>query len=262
MDTQWLYKAINEKLEETATRSLEGVLVALLDTGVDATHPDIKGRIIEAYRVESKDDAYELTGCDIASNNDAFGHGTAVAGIISKIAPNTNIIDIRILDSENKGSGAALIEGLSFAINKGARLINMSLAAKARFSPQLFNLTETAYQNNQIIVAAKRNLPFPDWGLPAEFSSVISVDNEDLPNFFNFFYKPNHLIEYAAKGQSVVAPAPGGGYKSQTGTSFATPVITGICSLLVGACPDIKPFEIKTILKALSFQPELDETNG
>jgi subtilisin len=252
----WLHEAIDCKLEELADHPLQPVEIAVLDSGIDSTHPDLKGFIIDAYSVQKGADKWETIGRPAFTNNDVFGHGTAVASIIAKIAPNARIIDIRVLDSNNRGCCEALVEGLRFAVESKAPVINLSLAVKSNLVSKLLDLTEKAYYQGQILVAAKRNIPLGDYGLPAVLSSVISVDNEDFPSPFHFLYRSHHVIEYIARGESITVAAPGGRYTTQSGTSFATPVVSGLCALLFGAYPDIKQFEMKTILKALSMNQQ------
>ena len=117
----------------------------------------------------------------------------------------------------------------------------MSLAATAEFAAALHALCETAYYQNQVVVAAKRNMPLVDNGFPAEFSSCIGVDNRAFPSPFVFRFMPGQVIEYAAHGTGVAVAAPGGGYSTKTGTSFATPTISGICARHAGRLPGYAP---------------------
>lgn len=255
MSSRYLRAALEAILEEMPERDLEPVEVAVLDSGVDSGHPDLADRVTEAYKVEEVEDKPTLIEVPPGVNNDAFGHGTGVASIITRLAPNTSIVDIKVLGETNKGASAALIEGLRYAVSRGSRLINMSLAVKESMKQSMIPLTEKAYYQNQIIIAAVRNMPMRDFGYPAEFSSCISVDNEAFPNPFTFNYKSDHVIEYVAHGEDVPVAAAGGGYTTLTGTSFATPTITAICALLAGAFPELRPFEFKTLLKAFAAEP-------
>ena len=229
-------------------RRLAPVLVAVVDSGIDATHPDLRRRVSGAWRIVTQGEGVRAAKVRRACNNDVFGHGTAVAGIIAAVAPNARLLDIRVLDEHCGGRGAALVAGFELAIASGARLINLSLACVADYAPQLHELCERAYRGNQIVVAARRNMPLADNGFPAEFSSCISVGLAEFrsPYLVRFLQPP---IEFAARGENVRVPAAGGGYTRMTGTSFATPTITGLCALLVGAYPDLRLFELKTLLK-------------
>jgi subtilisin family serine protease len=245
-------EALSDRLEDLPGRELAPVEVAVLDSGVDATHPDLMDRIDTALRIDTEDGNPVVSEVERGTNNDVFGHGTGVASIIARIAPNARIVDIRVLGSDNKGSGVALVEGLRRAVDRRSRVVNMSLAAAAAFADKVFPLCEKAYYRNQVVVASRRNMPLWDNGYPAEFSSCISVDNRRFPSPYHFHYLADKVIEYAALGEEVPVAAAGGGYTTMTGTSFATPTIAGICALIVGAYPELRPFEVKALLKAWS----------
>ena len=150
------------------------------------------------------------------------------------------------------GQALELIAGLRWALDQRIKLINMSLAtSKKQFVPELYDLCEQAYNQDAIIVASKRN--FGDLGWPAIFSSVISVDRENFPEKHWLRYYPKSIIDFGASGTSVRLPTLQGGYTFATGTSFATPHVTGMIALLLEAFPDLLPSEAKTILKSLSI---------
>jgi len=263
---EYLQAALKEKLEDLPQRKLEPLEVCVIDSGVDASHPDLAGRVVKAYQISSLkeyvNDRLEekpvVLPVEVGTNNDDFGHGTGVSSIICRIAPNASIVDIRVLGKDNKGSNLALVKGLSVAVERKSRLVNMSVAANKLKGKTILSLCEKAYLQNQIIVAAKRNNPFPDSGYPAVFSNVISIDNETFPSPFLFRYLPGELIEYAAHGEEVPCAAPGGGYTTSTGTSFATPTVCGLCALIIGAYPMLRPFELKTLLKAFATDKDFD----
>jgi len=242
-------KALGTSLKALRTRNLARVDVAVVDSGVDSTHPDLRGRVGGAWKVKLRDGRQKPIRCHVGRNNDVYGHGTGVAGIIAAIAPNARIFDVRVLRGDCGGSGAALLEGFRLAVEQRVRLINMSLACEATFAQELHELCEQAYRLNLVVVASKRNMPLEDNGWPAEISSCVSVDQTDFPSPYMLKFLKPPPIEFAARGQRVLTTARGGGYREMTGTSFATPTVTGLCALLLGAFPDLRPFELKTILK-------------
>ena len=247
-----IHQALRTPLEKLRARRLEPVRVAVVDSGIDATHRDLAGRVDEAWRIATGKDGVKVVRGRLGRNNDAFGHGTGVAGIIAQIAPNARIIDVRVLDEHNAATGDALLKGFSLAIEREACLINLSLACRAAYAVPLHALCEKAYQHNQIVIAAKRNMPLQDDGFPARLSSCIGVDVAAFPSPYMLRFLRWPPVEFAARGDRVVTAAAGGGYTSMTGTSFATPTVTGLCALLVGAFPDLRLFEIKTVLKDLA----------
>lgn len=255
-------QAIRGSLKGLRRRRLAPVQVAVVDSGIDATHTRLRGRVTGAWKIVTRGESVRAVKASRARNNDAFGHGTAVGGIITSIAPNARLLDIRVLDEHCQGRGSALLAGFEQAVCLGARLINLSLACVARYAPQLHDLCEQAYRRSQIVVAAKRNMPLADNGFPAEFSSCISVDMADFRSQYTLEFLDPPPIEFAARGENVLAPAAGGGYTRMTGTSFATPTVTGLCALFVGAYPDLKLFEIKTLLKQFARPPSAGPAGG
>jgi subtilisin family serine protease len=247
-----LRTALGLDLRALPERPLAPVAVSVVDSGIDATHPALRGRVAAAFRVEQGAERPLVVGASPDASNDVYGHGTAVAGIIAAVAPNARLTDVRVLDERNEATGEILVEGFRRAVESDARVINLSLACRARFAPQLHELCERAYRRNQIVVAAKRNMPLVDQGFPAELSACIAVDRERYPSPFEVGYRPTPPVEFVAHGVDVTAPAPGGGYRVVTGTSFATPAVTALCALLLGVAPELRPFEVKALLKGLA----------
>jgi subtilisin len=247
-----LSRALQESFESLHGRVLSPVKVAVIDSGIDATHSDLRDRIICARAASKIDGRPGIIEQEVPANHDTYGHGTAVASIIAGIASNSILLDYRVLGPDNTGTGEFMVAALSHAIRTGCRVINMSMAARAEFAPRLQELCDDAYRNGQVVVAAKRNMPLSDLGYPAELTSVISVDLASFPTKFCVRYLPDNIIEFVGHGEDVVVAAPGGGHTTKSGTSFATPAISGIVALLLGAYPDLRPFEIKSILRARS----------
>jgi subtilisin family serine protease len=232
--------------------ALRRVDVAVLDTGVDAAHPALRGKIAGAASWSKVADG-EIVRSRLrrTANNDPCGHGTGVAGVISAIAPNARIFDYRVLDADCTGFGDVVLAGLRAAIESRAEIINVSVAfAKNRHWAETAKLLEEAYVRGKIVVASKRNFPRPgDLGMPAELPTAISVDAAAFPNPFFLRYFRQSKIEFAALGDNVRTARAGGGWTRLTGTSFAAPVVAGLCALLRGANRDLALFEIKSILK-------------
>ncbi len=247
-----LKAALDEGFEVLSRRTLAPIEVAVLDSGIDASHPDLVGRIARAFAVEVVDGKAEVKEVEVGINNDAYGHGTGVASIIARIAPNARIIDVRVLGAANSGAAAATLAGLRLALTHRWKVVNLSLALAGSSITELQALCERAYYQDQILVAARRNMPISDDGFPAELSSCIGVDNEEFEDPLRFRYQSSDKIEFIAHGEEVTVAAPGGGYTTVVGTSFATPAISGICAVIVGAFNDLSPFEVKSFLKTIS----------
>ena len=237
----------------------KAVQVAIIDSGIDALHPELQNKVKRSCEISKNNDGnIEYSETEIEKSKDSFGHGTAVAGCVTSIASDIEIINIKILNKYNDCSGDILIAGLKWALDQNIKLINMSLAtSKKQWYQDLFHLSEQAYEQNTIIVASKRN--FGGLGCPAMFSSVISVDREEYDNKYQIGFRPENLIEYDARGTEIEVLAPGGTHAVQTGTSFATPHITGIVALMLQVYPDLTATEAKAILKSMSTDKLINE---
>jgi subtilisin family serine protease len=247
-----LTRALGFRASGPAGHDLEPVTVAVLDTGIDGSHPDLAGRMVRAFAcVGGEGQGVELRQGASDANNDLYGHGTAVASIIARIAPNARFIDVRVLGGDRLGSGEALLAGLDHALGGEAQLINMSLAAGGKFVPLLAPLCDRAYRLGKPIVAARRNMPLVDEGYPAALIPCIGVDNHGAGPEHRWGYR-TETIEFSACGEDIVTAAAGGGYTTMSGSSFATPIIAGHVCLLMGAVPGLRPFEIKALLKEMA----------
>lgn len=239
-------------LWELSALPLRKVRVAVLDTGIDASHPALRHRVIAATAyAKGPDDAIAAVPLSRRANNDPAGHGTGVAGVIAALAPNAVFHDRRVLDADSSGFGSVVVRGLADAIASDADVINVSVAfSKNRWWAETARLLEEAHALGKIVVASKRNFPRPDdLGLPAELPTAISVDAAAFPSPWLFRQFPRAKIGFAAHGHAVLTARPGGGWTRLTGTSFATPVVSALCALLLGAAPGLELFELKTLLK-------------
>lgn len=235
-------KATNASWLEASGR---GVRIAIIDSGVDSTHPDLKGRIAET--VEARADGKRIVFED-GNGGDSAGHGTACAGIVTKLAPESSITSIKVLGSGGLGDGHAFLAGLEYAINRRYRLINLSLGTtKPQFFAPLHDLLDRAYLAGCVVVAAANNLPYPSF--PSVFSSsLISVIKSGESDPMKFGFRYGEVIELTAPGVNVRAAWPGGGYRTVTGNSFACPHIVGVIARLLEVEPDLTPFQVKTML--------------
>jgi subtilisin len=226
-------------------RTGRGVRVAVVDSGIDTEHPDLKGKVKESVEAVTEDGKIEFRA---STSGDQAGHGTACAGIITSIAPDVDLYSVKVLGPKASGSGDMFLVGLDYAIKQKYRVINLSLGTTKRdFFAPLHDLLDRAYQAGCIVVSAANNLPYPSY--PSIFSSsVVSVVKRAGGDPFNFGYRYGQVIELVAPGVEVTTTWPGGGYRQLTGNSFACPYVVGIIALLVEAYPNLTPFQVKSIL--------------
>ena len=220
-----------------------GVRVCVLDSGVEGGHPRV-GDVETAVLVRVEDGRIAIEADD---EGDVAGHGTACAGIVRSLAPECELVSVRVLGAGYTGSGGALIEGLRWAVEQGFEVINMSLSTtKEKFATVLHELADSAYFRRTILVASAHNMPVDSY--PWRFASVISVGSHDRADPFTFFYNPSPPVEFFARGVDVDVPWLGGATFVCTGNSFATPHISGIAALVLSKHRDLTPFQLKSVL--------------
>ena len=255
-----MIEALQLDLAELAKRPLQPIEVAVVDSGMDSTHPDLKDHVIEQWLVEQPKapaggrEKPKLSSVPLGTQNDSYWHGTAVGGLIGGIAPNARLIDIRVLGADNKSTSESMLLGLHHAIERGARVINMSLAASDSSKAELFELLERAHYRDQIVIAARRNFPAQGDGWPAALSACIGVGRDAFDRPSQFRWRQRFPIEVFGRGLDVTVAVPGGAYTSTFGTSFATPAISGLVTLLLGAMPELGPPEVRALLKAHAIE--------
>jgi subtilisin len=220
-----------------------GVKICVLDSGVDLDHP-LVGVVQRSVAISIHQDEV-LIEEDTAG--DLCGHGTACAGVIRSLAPECELVSVRVLGAGYTGSGAVLLEGLRWAIEQGFDVINMSLSTtKQKFAGLLHELADSAYFRRTMLVASAHNMPVESY--PWRFSSVISVGSHEQEDPFAYYYNPRPPVEFFARGVDVEVAWMGGGRLVCTGNSFATPHIAGIAALVLSKHPELTPFQLKSVL--------------
>ncbi len=223
-----------------------GVSVCLIDSGVEADHPALAGRVRESVAV-AFDDGEPNVVADTAG--DLFGHGTACGGLIVDMAPEVEIVSMRVLGADLKGRGRAFLAGLEWAIDRGVDVINLSLSSKSEaLFADFHEVADRAYFAGVTLVGAANNARGPSY--PSLFSSVVSVAAHDEPDPWRWYYNPRPPVEFGAWGVNVPIAWRDGGTTVATGNSFAAPHITGLVALLRSKRVGLTPFEAKAVLAA------------
>ena len=173
---------------------------------------------------------------DDDTEGDLCGHGTACAGIVRSLAPDCELVSVRVLGAGFTGSGGVLLAGLRWAVEQGFDVINMSLSTtKRQFAGILHELTDTAYFQRTVLVASAHNMPVESY--PWRFSSVISVGSHEEPDPLTFFYNPEPAGRVLRARRRRRGRLDGGARIRCTGNSFATPHMSGLCALVLGKHP-------------------------
>jgi len=217
------------------------ILVALIDSGVDASHPDLAGAIVESF------DA-------LADDQTPHPHGTGMAGAIAAhrsllgVAPRVGLLAVRAFGAANsEGTTFAIIKGLDWAAEHGARIVNMSFAGPP--DPRLKDALAKAARRGLVLIAAAGNAGKASPPLfPAADPGVIAVTATDAEDALFPGANRGSYIAIAAPGVDVLVAAPGTTYAFTTGTSVAAAEVIGVAALLLERNPSLGPGDVRAIL--------------
>jgi subtilisin family serine protease len=215
------------------TTGKPAVIIAVLDSGIDLAHADLVGRIGQGYDFVENDSIPQ----------DQNGHGTHVAGIAAANANNgfgiagvnwqAQIMPIRVLDAYGNGSFANVAQGIIWAADHGARVINLSLGG-SQYSAILDDSVQYAVQKGVILVAATGNSGSSTVLYPAAFPGVIGVGATDQSNHLAWFSNTGEGVDVVAPGVSIYGLDVGNGFRTRNGTSMSAPQVAGFAALLAG----------------------------
>ncbi len=239
VDGDWGPRLIRAQGAWDVTRGSSKVVVAVLDTGVDSSHPDLRGSLVAGYDVIDGD----------AVPDDAHGHGTAVAGIIGAragLCSACSLMAIRILDANGFGTTSTIAAGIVRAVDSGARVLNLSVGSTGT-TETMADGVRYALDRGAVLVAAAGNDGLDDAMYPAAYPGVISVAATD---------EADRLYSWSNHGARVMLAAPGcntapllhGKRAYFCGTSSATPMVSGIAALALSANPESTRAEIEQAL--------------
>lgn len=228
-----------------------GVRVGIIDSGLENAHPSLRGRVVENVTVEMTDDGPTVVP---DGEVDMFGHGTACGDIILSLAPEVELVSIRVLGADLRGKGTAFAAGLEWAIEQGIQVCNLSLSSKSEsLYPVFHDLADRAYFQSIALISAANNVPAPSY--PSLFSSVFSVAAHAEPDPWRIYYNPAPPVEFGAWGVDVPIAWKDGGSTVATGNSFAAPHVAGLVALILSKHPGLSPFEVKAILASVADNP-------
>ncbi|MEJ6951595.1 S8 family serine peptidase [Natronospora cellulosivora (SeqCode)] len=242
------YSLISLPYAWSITTGTDDITVAVLDTGIDNQHPDLRDNIINGKNFTGDGSIYDTS--------DINGHGTHVAGIIGAadnqgvvgVNWNVNLIPVKVLNNEGSGTLAGIVEGIEWVINEtDTNIINMSLGTDFD-SITLENAVEAAYNAGITVIAAAGNTGEElnyKVKYPAAYESVISVGSLDTNLKRSNFSSYGEMLDFMAPGEGIYSTLPGGGYGNMNGTSMAAPHIAGIAALILSRNANLKPNEVK-----------------
>jgi hypothetical protein len=218
----------------------DDVLVAVIDSKIDTSHPDLAGVIAEQY------DA-------LGGAAPAHAHGTGMAGAIAAhakligVAPKVKLLAIRAFSGEGdsaQGTTFTILKGLDWAANKNARIVNMSFAGPP--DPMFRDMLSKAHARGIVLIAAVGNAgPKSPPLYPAADPDVIGVTATDADDHLLTEANRGSQVAVAAPGVMVLVPAPDDKYALTTGTSVASAHVTGVAALLLAADPKLTPDQVR-----------------
>lgn len=258
---QWQLAAIDARRAWSVTKG-EGVVVAVIDTGVDGSHPEFRGRMVVGF------DA--LTDRVLAryADSDEVGHGTHVAGIIAAaddgtgitgVAPRSLIMAVRVLGPRG-GSDDDVVQGIKWAVDNGAEVMNLSLGSSSNNQVQasgiICDAIEYAVEHDVVVLASAGNeggsLSNP-LNIPAACDGTLSVSALDEQLELSSFSSFDSTVRIAAPGTRIYSTVPRTkaaelgavhGYADMRGTSMASPVVAGVAALVRSAFPRLSQNEV------------------
>ncbi|RMA75318.1 subtilase family protein [Petrotoga olearia] len=259
-DKQYALKKIGaESAWEKATG--EGVIVGLLDTGTDGTHPDLVDQLVEGY------DPYLGVTIDPAIDYDSDGHGTHTAGIIAAkddgqgvvgLAPDAKIMPIRIFNPGYIGD-YAVADGIVWAVDHGADVLSNSWGGGG-YSNILKDAFDYALTNDVVVVASSGNDTTDQfWHYPSAFTGVIGVAASDALDEITDFSSRGEYVSVAAPGNNVISSIPvrlavsdgvvGEPFAYWAGTSMACPYVSALAALIKEEYPDANVYQIRKMIE-------------
>jgi major intracellular serine protease len=217
----------------------KGITVAVLDTGCDTDHPDLMDRIIGGYNF-TKDD-----GGDSLKFEDYNGHGTHVAGTIAAtlnnsgvvgVAPEANLLILKVLGKNGSGKYDWIIKAIQYAIDQKVDIISMSLGGPNDVKALHDVIIEAVNQNILVVCAAGNDGDGKDstdeFGYPGCYNEVISVGAVNLERKSSGFTNSNNQVDLVAPGEKIISTYLNGTFATLSGTSMATPHVSGALALL------------------------------
>jgi subtilisin family serine protease len=244
---QWHLPKVSAPVAWDTTTGSASVTIAVVDSGVEATHPDLAGRVLAGYDFANND----------SNPADDNGHGTAVAGVaaaqgndgigVAGAAWNVSILPVKTMNSSGSGSYSAIANGITYSADRGARIINLSLGGSST-SSTLQSAVSYAWNKGCVLIAAAGNNGTSTTVYPAAYPNVIAVSATTSADTMASFSSFGSFVDLSAPGQDITTAYPGGSYVTISGTSFSSPLTAGVAALALSRNPALSNAQINSLL--------------
>ena len=249
--SQWHLTAIQTPYAWALTQGSSNVIVAVIDSGADWTHPDLSSKLVPGWNFLTGTSATQDSGGD-------SGHGTAVSGVAAAATNNgagvagvgwsTMVMPLEILDSTGSATYSNLASAIDYAADHGARIINISLSGSTA-SSTLQSAESYAWNKGAVIFAAAGNSANSTPNYPAADPNVVAVSATDVNGTFASFSSYGSWIDLSAPGNNILTTMTGGGYGYWYGTSFAAPITAGVAALVLAQKPGLSNSALVALLE-------------
>lgn len=240
---EWHLAQINTPLAWDTTNG-SGTIIAIADTGVDQTHPDLAANLVPGWNL------YDSTG----DTSDVYGHGTAVAGAAAAVGNNgtgvagvaygAKIMPLRVSDTNGNAYYSIIANAIAYAADNGAKVINVSYQAGGSQTVQ--RAARYMFNKNGLVVISEGNTGGDSGYRNSQYIiSVSATDNYDLKTSWSTY---GNDVDVAAPGQAIWSTARGGGVGAWSGTSFSAPITSGVLTLIWSANPDLSASQVQDVL--------------
>jgi subtilisin family serine protease len=241
--SQWHLAKIAAPAAWDVTTGSNTVIIAVLDSGIQMNHPDLQGRILPGWDYVNND----------SDPSDDHGHGTATAGTaaavgnnsvgVTGVAVNAKILPFKVLNSSNYGYYSAWSAAIMKAADQGARVISMSLGGTTS-SSTLQNAVNYAWNKGSIVVVAAGNSGSSAPSYPAACTNALAVSATNSSDTRTGWSNYGSYVRISAPGEGILTTHRGGGYASWSGTSFSTPIVSGVAALIAARRPELSNTDI------------------
>jgi len=201
-------------------------IVAVLDTGIDEDNQDLADKLVA-----------EVNFTDSPTSDDLCGHGTHMAGTIAAVAPQCQLMNVKVADDNGKCQPSLVAEGIIWAVDHGAEVINISLCMKS--SPDLEEAVNYAWSQGAVIVAAAGNEGKSTPVYPAYYVDCLAVAATDETDSLALLSGHGDWVDVAAPGSNIYSELPHNRYGYKSGTSTAVAHVSGVAALAFSIAEDV-----------------------